>query len=87
MDPFLLGTAETARAVQSLDELRAQFRCPGVDFQEVAGLCLAVLRLADGSAVRLMLEGARVIAWRAVMYHGGKEDLIFSKLNRWGGND
>ncbi|GAQ86996.1 aldose 1-epimerase [Klebsormidium nitens] len=76
------GASEPEAAIQSIPELRERFRCPGVEFQEVSGLRVAVLKLAEGSSVRVLLEGARVIAWRAVMYHKGKEDLIYSKLNR-----
>lgn len=81
-NPPSIGAAEPAPAIQSIAELRERFCCPGVEFQEVSGLRVAVLKLAEGSSVRVLLEGARVIAWRAVMYHKGKEDLIYSKLNR-----
>jgi hypothetical protein len=79
---MLAGGAQRIQKLQSVSELQEQFCCPGIEFQDVTGLRVASLKLAEGSSVRIVLEGARVITWKAVMYHKGKEDLIYSKLNR-----
>ena len=65
----------------AVTELKRKYGSPGVDFASVANLKICVLSIEDGCQAKIIIDHAQVTSYKADMWHGTCEEVLFSAEN------
>ncbi|KAI4348444.1 hypothetical protein L6164_009167 [Bauhinia variegata] len=65
----------------NVDYLEEEFSGHGVTFEEVGDSCVAKMELANGSVATLLLPSGLITSYKALMWHGGKVELLHTAVS------
>ncbi|CAJ1953385.1 unnamed protein product [Sphenostylis stenocarpa] len=65
----------------NLDYLQEEFSGHGVTFEGAGDSCVAKMELKNGSTVTMMLPSGLITSYKALMWHGGKMELLHTAVS------
>lgn len=65
----------------NFEYLQEEFSGHGVTFEEACGSCVVKMELRNGSTVTMMLPSGLITSYKALMWHGGKVELLHTSVS------
>jgi len=65
----------------NFDYLQEEFSGNGVTFEEAGESCVLKMELRNGSTVTMMLPSGLITSYKALMWHGGKVELLHTAVS------
>ncbi|KAK7364660.1 hypothetical protein VNO80_13400 [Phaseolus coccineus] len=65
----------------NIDYLQEEFSGHGVTFEEAGDSCVVKMELRNGSTVAMMLPSGLITSYKALMWHGGKVELLHTAVS------